>query len=391
MLLEVSGKLDAYWASTLSKEIESCVRDGAVFVTLDLAQVDFISSAGLRVLLIWLKQLKAINGAFSIVHPSVQVRGILDMSGLTDLLLADDTEAAQEVESPDQPFADGRGRYGQRVLHAGRTGTLEVLLPPAATVSAPDYPVQQYPVGRIGFGIGGIGEAALNAEQRFGEFLSLLGITVSLPAGGMAHPDYMMEDGAFVPRMTVYSGLATDADFSHELTFEAIHEDRGVLLSELAALALRACEAESVMLMMIAETVQLIGAALRVSPAGLDDAFAWPELRERFIFTTEPAAEPSITVLCGVASHDAASWLRPLDSDGHCHGHFHAASLTPRPLPAGSFEPQTFLRSLFDEERILAVLHLMQDDRHAPAVRESAFLRGRIWALPLSGNAQVSV
>ena len=47
--LHLEGRLDAYWADHLSASIEDSIRQGFHQLQLNLANVDYLSSAGIRV------------------------------------------------------------------------------------------------------------------------------------------------------------------------------------------------------------------------------------------------------------------------------------------------------------------------------------------------------
>ena len=70
----------------VAKALEECVRAGAHVVRLDMAEVSYVSSAGLRVLLAAYRQLSKIGGRFAIVRASENVRSVLDLGGLSSLL-----------------------------------------------------------------------------------------------------------------------------------------------------------------------------------------------------------------------------------------------------------------------------------------------------------------
>ena len=69
-VLKLQGRLDANWADLVGKAIETAIRAGHHEVDLDFAEVGYISSAGLRILLKYYKQLKAARGALRVVHPT---------------------------------------------------------------------------------------------------------------------------------------------------------------------------------------------------------------------------------------------------------------------------------------------------------------------------------
>jgi anti-anti-sigma factor len=380
--LRVKGKLDAYWSDALSTELEACVRGGATEVSLNLSGVSFISSAGLSVLLIYLKQMKAINGALRIVDPSEKVRSIFDLSGLTELLLQSQDDAGLLRDEPMKKLEDGSGSFCAYPIDGEARGRLAYYAPPLGRQGA--YPLISLPSTHFGFGIGAFGDVGSGVEQQFGEFLSASGITICLPTDDRNHPDYMIEDGVFVPSISVYSGMVAEAAFTTALRFEASEQRRGMPLSRLARLALDAA-GRSVAVLMIAETAALIGSSLRRSP--VPDGFAWtfPELRDQFAFTTEPSFPKTIALVCAVFSAEKAPYLRRLSPGKDVFGHAHAAVFSYRPMPAGKVEPQSFIRALFDEESIHTVLHLLYDDRTMLSSIESEFVRGAMFLHPLEG------
>src|SRR5579863_8246484 len=86
-LLEVQGRLDGSWADHLSDRLSDVVRSGRHNVRLDLSRTTFLSSAGIRVLLIYFKQLKGLQGGLEVYQPSEMVREVLELSGLQALLM----------------------------------------------------------------------------------------------------------------------------------------------------------------------------------------------------------------------------------------------------------------------------------------------------------------
>ena len=85
--LEIQGRLDGYWADHLSQSLDDVVREGTRNLRLNLSEISYLSSAGIRVLVRAHKQLSAIQGSFSVSEPSEAVRSILQLTGLMDLLI----------------------------------------------------------------------------------------------------------------------------------------------------------------------------------------------------------------------------------------------------------------------------------------------------------------
>src|SRR5262245_40868933 len=94
--LQLRGRLDAYWADHVAKTIDDAIRAGNHRIELNLAQVDYLSSAGLRLLLQYYKQLKAVQGSLAITQPSAGAFTILKMAGFAMMISA----PAAAVPSP---------------------------------------------------------------------------------------------------------------------------------------------------------------------------------------------------------------------------------------------------------------------------------------------------
>ena len=82
--IEVVGRLDTTTAPTLDKTISEDVAD-TQRLTLDLQGLEYISSAGLRVLLNAQKKLQK-NGALTVKNVRTEVMEILEMTGFADIL-----------------------------------------------------------------------------------------------------------------------------------------------------------------------------------------------------------------------------------------------------------------------------------------------------------------
>ncbi len=82
--LALSGRLDTLSSPELSTAINSALEKSSQLI-LDFTDLDYISSAGLRVLLTAQKQLSG-NGSLTLAHVNSTVQDILDMTGFSDIL-----------------------------------------------------------------------------------------------------------------------------------------------------------------------------------------------------------------------------------------------------------------------------------------------------------------
>ena len=80
----LEGRLDTISAPELEKSLKE-VLDGLSELTLDFGKLDYISSAGLRVLLTTYKALLG-RGEMKILHVNETVKEIFEVTGFTEIL-----------------------------------------------------------------------------------------------------------------------------------------------------------------------------------------------------------------------------------------------------------------------------------------------------------------
>ena len=92
----IGGKIDAVTALELDKDLTASL-NGVTDLTIDLADLEYISSAGLRTLLKLQKRMDK-QGSMKIRNIRQNVREVLDMTGFSDFLtIADDKKAKFSV------------------------------------------------------------------------------------------------------------------------------------------------------------------------------------------------------------------------------------------------------------------------------------------------------
>ena len=80
----VEGRLDTMTAPELEAELKASM-DGADKLVLDFGKLDYISSAGLRVLLSAHKAMSA-KGGMKVTHVNEVVQEVFDVTGFCDIL-----------------------------------------------------------------------------------------------------------------------------------------------------------------------------------------------------------------------------------------------------------------------------------------------------------------
>ncbi|MCL2689129.1 MAG: STAS domain-containing protein [Chitinispirillia bacterium] len=81
----VTGRLDTNTAPEFQPVLLAALSEEKQ-VELDFKEVEYVSSAGLRVLLLGEKTAKTNNAALIIVNPSKEIKEVFDMTGFSDIL-----------------------------------------------------------------------------------------------------------------------------------------------------------------------------------------------------------------------------------------------------------------------------------------------------------------
>ena len=84
LVVALEGRLDTTTAPELERELKTSL-DGVTDLTLDLAKLDYISSAGLRVLLSAHKTMMK-QGQMKVINASEIVKEVFEVTGFCDIL-----------------------------------------------------------------------------------------------------------------------------------------------------------------------------------------------------------------------------------------------------------------------------------------------------------------
>ena len=418
-VLELNGRLDANWSEHVGQAIETAIRSGQHHIDLDFGKIHYVSSAGLRILIKYFKQLKSARGSLRIVRPTADALEILNLSGMSSLLVhhpsttpapptspaiasatAPATSPATAPATAPAPTPPREWQHEGVAMAAYELDpqarlTLELVGHPAnfgqGSLQAAESTVVRCASDVIAVGLGAFGRHADDTRTRFGESLAVAGTALSMPTDGSSLPDYQVTEASLVPELSLLYGLVARGAFRHLLRFEAAASPRGTLgLSSLLNAALETTATGAAGFVILAESAGLVGATLRQSPALAGGRSPWefPAIRDWLSFTTERTDERSVILITGFAvrtpSPAAAPFLRPLGSTAApLPAHCHAAVFPYRPLPKGRLDLMESVTSLLGTDSAQTVLHLMSDDRPFEGLGETDLMRGACWVGPL--------
>lgn len=102
-ILPLRGRLDALTAPQLHKEAQRLIEQGVRYLLIDLSDVVFLSSSGLRALLLVRKELMTLGGELRLAAAPFQVREVFEMTGFSQVFALHAC-----VEEARQAFGQGR-------------------------------------------------------------------------------------------------------------------------------------------------------------------------------------------------------------------------------------------------------------------------------------------
>ncbi len=372
----MSGRLDSLTAPEAQKALEGLVEAGQRSLVVDLADLRYVSSAGLRVFLMTQKLLRKVGGRVIIFQAPEAVRQIFQISGFLNLF--------DLASGPEELTALRRGEGSAPVSRSLEVDgiALEVVERPGPPARLTAHGSQEkldraayaegdmrsVPAGRhdFGIGLGCFGDSFAECRNFFGEALIIDGSLFYQPALARAGVD-------FVLNLEAQEGV--DYKFLHAFTFggpfqalAAFDSPGGLVdLNRLVAVLRRVLPAPALGLVLLAESKGLWGMSLKRSPV-IDNQpekgqeIFHPDLFQEWMnFPVEPAEVGNIFIGVGLAVADRGSapaavlpWL-PRDSDFHLHaGVFGKGPLGKRPEQLSAE-----IRRVITESEALKVQHLL--------------------------------
>jgi len=393
IVLNVAGRIDANWSGLLDSTLDKEVREGNYTIELNMKNVGYISSAGIGIFVKFYKLLKSVNGYLYISEVSENVKSVLNLVGLTEVFktieATDSSNMSSDITNEKIEVIKDVKYFNQK-LNTGKpltcylSGNPELIKHSGFTET--NSRIEKLADNRYGVGIGAIGNSFNECVNHFGEFAEFGNIVAHLPGDGANKPDYAFKTGNYIPEIVSLYSVFFEGSFSHFIRFETVKNRLFVSLSELIETCINSNEITSAGMVILAETSGLVGASLNNSPLKNKQRlslFKFPEVREQINFTTEPAYDKMLTLITGIAVKNKNDLLkpytRPLSSTGDIRCHFHAVVFPYRPLKKENIDLKETIRTLFESEQVVSIMHLMSDDRETIGIGESEFIKGYCW------------
>jgi anti-anti-sigma factor len=406
VVLVLVGRLDAETGPDLESAVRAEMKRGFHTIRLDLNEVSFLSSAGIRGLFETQRTAKTAGGTCFVSRASATVRKVLDLTRLTPILMEPTAtgDAAPAAGAHYKPLA---GQGSRRPAVDVRAGAVQFLAMEAAT----GQPLQAELIGSAsevisggraapasrqltrqacGLGIGALADAS-DPLLRAGELAGVCGAVFHRPPQPHAVVDYVVPTGSLQADVTLLSGLLWQGLPSGRAGFEPGDDEPSVRVDAIVEGLLAQGQAEAIVVVLVGEVQGLVGAELirplrDASPhdsplAGKRDTTAgW------LSFSREPVYARHTALIVGVACRGRgtaplAPFVR-LFPGRDVAAHLHAVVFPYRPLRRGGVDLAATVDDLAGSVPV-AVMHLMADPQPVLGSGCSELIRGCVWYAPL--------
>jgi anti-anti-sigma factor len=384
--ISVSGRFDAAGAKVVADALENALNTGRHSVELDMGGVDYLSSAGMRVLIIYHRKFSQLKGLFYLTSVNDKVGRILEMTGLYNLLAV----------SPDH---DGQKAPGQQTVSfegwaltvSGTEPGISLLThiigsPLTDPAGPPDESLPEvlpFPPSTLAFGTGALGYEAADCTGRYGPFLAAGGFAAFQPLHGEDRdPDYVEYAEADIPLLHVLDAISLTGNYFPVVSFESTASPPGF--------------DELVRAVMAAGSMTAAGFIIAAECEPAEDGVTVQDGTDDGGKNSPPGNAAHTRTRClmlagGVAGGvGMAGPLRerlfPADAGTGLLTHVHAAFFSPAPLRRrGPVKLKDTLSFLFDQD-LQDVVCL----ENQPGREGLRLLRGLVWSAPLQEKKEGS-
>jgi len=266
--------MDALSAGTVQDALMALVDEGERRLLVDLSAVGYLSSAGIRALMIVEKQLHGSSGGLILLGASDQVRNVLETAGLTTLftLVREPAElaAASALREDAQDTAITSEGMAMRVLKQDAAPGRLRIIGDHRPLARAGYREQQVCTESLATGLYATGVAA--AGERFEDYSHLFGEAVVMDGNFFVQPgvpnprvDYVLREwSGSLGSLRFLHGFGVSGEFGCRVQFE--DRERPVDLERLRRALLGLGEAPLLGVVLLAESRGHWGMALRRSP-----------------------------------------------------------------------------------------------------------------------------
>ena len=340
--LSLQGRIDGTTSTDVERQLKEMLLNGKRNLIVVFEQVNYISSAGLRVFLMVQKQLKQAGGEMVLAALPTAVQDVFRVSGFTQVFrIAETQEAAVRMLTGDTPAFDTTYKTLNNITFAHQKkanvspGTLLSIgnSDKLAQAAYGENDVVSKTSSDITFGTGlaTVGNTYSDYKDFFGEALVISKHIFFYPAAKRPVVDFMLYAGEQTQlTYRFFHGFGFRGSFTHLVAFHG--DDSPIQLSRLKTSLLSLTDMKIAGIVLIAESKGIRGMHLKQvptidrKPINGEDIFSSKNFPNWFNFPMEPSDVNHIVAAVGLIAHDGVP-LNPAMKKllgGEEREHFHA-------------------------------------------------------------------
>lgn len=400
LVLTLTGRLDGLGSDVALKALTAGEAANAKHAVLDLGGVNYLSSAGLRVLLADLKRRRGQGGGLTLAAVQPYCLSVLEIAGFADALPRHDNVAAALAALGVVEGAGGVSWAGAETF-SGAVGSLRVRTGSAdagyievagdindvltSRVTPEHVFSKRFSQKAYSIGLGGLGAEVDDYFNLMGEMITIGGTMVWLPCDGSGRPDFLIpknDSGQVLIRTGFNASLA--GPFNDYVEFVSAKPE-GATMGELYRLLFDFAKSRrpafkgAIGLAMRAEMPAVFGAGVVRAPvASNQPANGLPitdpaNFADWFEFDKEPRHRDVTGLIagCGIdLTHDLGGYTREYLEKTFYYNpantgaagqtlHNHVVAFDPLPMPADGFTLEDEIASVVEHGEFIDMRHLL--------------------------------
>jgi anti-anti-sigma factor len=375
------GRIDSLSASSIQKIFDDLILAGRRILLVDMAGVNYVSSAGLRVFISIQKELKKVRGEVILAGITEQVLEIFRMSGFTQIFriisgVEDVSGLFQTGSEPTGVIVKDMGEisieYAERKTQRGvlsSVGSQDKT--ETSSFTKEDVVAVRPPEMQFGCGLAALGNTWDEYKDLFGESMAVNNSFFFYPAIKHSSVDFVI-DAHKGPGLTykILHGFGFKGDYRYILTFR--HKQNGCVdLSSLVESFLAVSDASILGLVILAESKGLLGMRLKRAPimeqkpGNGKSIFEGENFPQWIDFPIEPSYVNHVVAATGIAARDRGFLTpknRSLFSEGSSF-HIHGCIFDKAPIGNNVNEFDNEMKRIFNELSAHEIQHLLGGSR----------------------------
>ncbi|MFH1742515.1 MAG: STAS domain-containing protein [bacterium] len=378
--VNVKGRIDGMTAPEIQQHINDLILRGDRTLVANMEEVNYVSSAGLRIFLVSQKQLTTVGGTFILYKVSDQVLEVFRMSGLDRVfnILSTREEIEQalqsEIEPPSIHTKEIQGISMHYMKKETPPGTLRVIgsqdrLLHSQYTEKDVVPVRANDV-QFGTGLATLGDNYEDYKNFFGEAVIINRNFFFYPAVKRPAVDFMLcsqEDSSLEYKFL--HGFGFDGSYQYIASFESA--EGFVELTHLVDALLDISDANLLGIVILAESSGLWGMHLKQIPtienemADGEDIFDSTHFSEWMNFPVDPVDVHNIVAGVGIVVKDKtleSPEIQDLFAKKNNY-HLHAGVFSKEPLSKKIDQFEHELKRILTELEVSRVQHILGQTR----------------------------